>query len=130
MVIGIDPPLGRGDPHPAQHLDGPPSGLFFIEILVKLEGLHNLIPDRKYRVERGHRFLEDHRDVISPHPLHLLLFQFHKISSIKKELAAHYFTRGHWDQPQKREACHTLSASGFAHEAEDFPRTNLKTHTF
>jgi len=79
MRIIVEPPFGIGDSHLPQQLHGavggfPPRGLGMLP-----DRLDELVTDGQDRIERGHRVLEDHRDVLAPHPLHLALGQGRQI---------------------------------------------------
>jgi hypothetical protein len=61
-----------GDAHQLQHLDGPGAPLLLVEPLVQPQRLHDLVAHGEHGVQRGHRLLEDHGDVVAadlPHPL-------------------------------------------------------------
>ena len=55
----------RGNADQFQHLNGFVHRLFLAQILMDLVGLRDLITDGEDRVERCHRLLEDHRDLIA-----------------------------------------------------------------
>ena len=59
--------LRLGNAHQAQHLDGLVAGLLPAESLVQQQHLGDLAADGQHRIERGHRLLEDHRDVLAAH---------------------------------------------------------------
>src|SRR5262249_24546125 len=42
-------------------------GFVGMHVEMRLEGLANLPPDRQYGVQRRHRILEDHRDLLAAH---------------------------------------------------------------
>ena len=61
--------------HQLQHASRFPERLIAAQPLMQADGLGNLLPDRENRVERGHRLLEDHRDIRPAHALHLCCAQ-------------------------------------------------------
>ena len=61
--VGVDPPLGIGDLDQLEQLDRPLAGRLRRHRLVAAQHLGDLEPDGVHRVERGHRLLEDHRDL-------------------------------------------------------------------
>jgi hypothetical protein len=50
--------------------------------------LGQLQPDGQHRVERGHRLLEDHRDVAAAHRAHRVLAEREEIAPGKEDAAA------------------------------------------
>jgi len=52
--------IGRSDPDAGERLDGSALGLLPGRALVQDEHLGDLPADRRHRIERGHRLLEDH----------------------------------------------------------------------
>jgi len=75
MRIVVDALLGRWDFHQPQQIDGARTRLFSRQAAVTDEGLCNLLADRVDRIERRHRFLEDHRQPIAAHVAHLAIGQ-------------------------------------------------------
>ena len=75
MRILIEPPLGIGDPHELQQFDRTRRCLLLGHSEVDLQRLLDLEPDREDRVERGHRLLEDHRNVAAADLAHLLVVE-------------------------------------------------------
>src|SRR3972149_1454946 len=56
----------RAPPRPPPPPPGPPGGLRLPAGTVGGENLGDLVPDRENRVERRHRLLEDHGDLLPP----------------------------------------------------------------
>ncbi len=59
--------------HFLEHLDGAIARLPLSQVQVQPHRLGDLFADRQHRVERGHRILEDHRDLIAANLAHLAL---------------------------------------------------------
>ena len=49
--------------------------------------LHDLLSDRQDRIERGHRLLEDHRDVAAAHLAHLLVGEIEQVAALEQDAA-------------------------------------------
>jgi hypothetical protein len=62
--VFVEALLGRRDAHLPQHLDGAFPGLRRAE-RGGAAGLDDLLADGEGRVQRGHRFLEDHRHAVA-----------------------------------------------------------------
>ena len=67
--------LGPGHAHEAEHFDGPVERLLLGHPLVDPDRLRYLAADGPRRVQRRHRVLEDHADVVATHLAHLGLGQ-------------------------------------------------------
>ncbi len=85
MRILADPARGFGDADQLQHLDRalerrPPG-----EALVQGQRLGDLAADGQDRVERGHRFLEDHRDVVAADGAHLGRRQIEQVAALETD---------------------------------------------
>ena len=71
MRILLEPALAVGDADQPQQLERARARLRLAHLEVDEQRLHDLLPDRQDRIERGHRLLEDHRDVAAAHLAHL-----------------------------------------------------------
>ena len=69
------PLLGGRDPDEPHHLERARLRLLVADVLVEPDRLGDLLADREDRVERGHRLLEDHRDVVAADLRHLVLVE-------------------------------------------------------
>src|SRR5688500_10337605 len=63
--ILLHAPLGVRDVHQLQHVDRLVHRVAAAEALVEPDGLGDLLAHREHRVQRRHRFLEDHRDLFA-----------------------------------------------------------------
>ena len=63
-------PFGFGDTHLAQQFDGPVIGLDAAHIHMQAQAFGQLPPDGENRVQRGHRLLKDHADLIAANRPH------------------------------------------------------------
>ena len=68
---GVDAPLRLGDAGAREQLDRRARACAAAAALVQLEHLGDLVADRVERVQRGHRLLEDHRDLAAADAAHL-----------------------------------------------------------
>ena len=71
--VGVEPVAGAWDPDLVEQLDGTLARLLVGQRLVLLDLLGDLRPDLENRVQRGHRVLEDHRDLCAAHAPQLVL---------------------------------------------------------
>ena len=80
--------------------------------------LGDLVADREERIERGHRLLEDHGDLVAADRLHLLLLEIEQVAALEAHGAADDAARRIGNQPQHREGRHALAAAGLPHHAQ------------
>ena len=88
MRIGVRAPLRLRDVHAAQHLDRPVHRLAAATALVQRDRLADLPADGEQRIERGHRLLKDHRDVVAADVLHLAFGEAEQIGALEADRAA------------------------------------------
>ena len=81
--------------------------------------LHDLLADRQDRVERGHRLLEDHRDVAAAQFAHLLVGEFEQVAAFEQHAARRHPAGGLGQQPHDGERRHRLAAAGLADDGDD-----------
>ena len=128
QLVGIllDPLLRRRDTDRPQHLDGPVVRFPPAEALVQADGLADLVADRVDRVERGHRLLEDHRDIVAAHLAHPRLGRVEQVFAGKADGALGDPARRHRHQPHDGERRHALAAAGFADDAQRPARRQIE----
>ena len=83
------------------------------------QGLHHLLADREDRVERGHRLLEDHRDVAAADLAHLLGREREQVAPVEGDAALRH-PPGLGEQAHDRERGDRLAAAGLADDRDDF----------
>ncbi len=91
MRIASQNGLSLRNAYQLQHSSGLFERLIAAQPLMQPDGLGNLLPDRENRVERGHRLLEDHRDIRPAHALHLRVTQLVDINDLTVTAAQEHF---------------------------------------
>ena len=113
----FEPLLGPGHAHEAEHFDGPVERLALGRAFVDAHGLGNLAANGPRGVQRCHRVLEDHPDVVAAHLAHLRLAQGDKVAAVKADLSARDMAdigqQLHHREPDRR-----FAATRLAHEAQ------------
>src|SRR5262249_4761356 len=85
---------------------------------MQVDRLADLPPHGEQRVQRGHRLLEDHRNVVAADLLHLGLAELEEVAAIKPDRAADDATRRVGNEAQDRERGHALAATRLADHAQ------------
>ena len=101
MRVVVDPLLRVGDPDGAEELGRPVVGLRLGAALVLADLLGDLPTDPVDRVERGHRVLEDHRDLCAADLPHRVLADLHQVAALVDDLALEHRVRVD-DEPHDR----------------------------
>src|SRR5277367_504228 len=82
--------------------------------------------DRQHWIERGHRLLKDHRDLIAADVPHLGLAQAQKIAAGEADRAGDDPSRRRRDQTQDRQRSNTLAAAALADDGEGLARQDVE----
>jgi hypothetical protein len=126
--IFVDPPRRVGDAHEVEQRDGALARLDGGKALVKPQGLADLIGDRQHRIERGHRVLEHHRDVVAAQAPHVAFADLQEVAAAVAHGARGEPRRSARVQPQDRERGHALAAAGFADHPEALALGDVERH--
>src|SRR5262249_50257881 len=110
--------LGIGDLDEAQHLDRAIARLASACPLSEAYGFRHGVGDGDDRVQRGHRLLEDHRDLVAADAAHLLLRKARQISGLKSNFAADDAAGTLGQKLHNRERGHALAAAGLADQTD------------
>ena len=125
--IGAHRALRAGDPHALQQRDRALAGAFLREPPMRRHRLDELAQDAQHRVERGHRVLEDHRDLGAAHLAHGALRQLREIAPAEADAAADD-ARGLFEQAHHGFRRHALARTGFAHDPERLAAREPEAH--
>src|SRR5882762_7904854 len=93
---------------------------------MQTQRLGNLLAHCKDRVERRHRILKDHGDVVAAHMTHLSVGKLQKVYAFKQYLAGHDLSRRR-DQAHDRERRHRLATATLAHQSQQLSAIEIKT---
>ena len=92
-----------GNPDQFQHRHGAVEGFLIRYAFVFEHGFLELHADRKHRIERSHRLLEDHADLVAANVAHLATGGLQQIFSLKDDGPFDNFPWRIRDQPQYAE---------------------------
>jgi hypothetical protein len=113
----LEPLLGVRDADHVEQLDGALVGGVLGDVEVRTQGLAQLPADRVDRVQRRHRLLEDHRDLVAADLLHVLLFEVRQVALAQAELAGD--PAGLGQQAQHRHRRDGLAGPGLPDHGDD-----------
>jgi hypothetical protein len=111
-------PLGRRHAHPAQHLDRLCTRVRGGNLAVAQDRLGNLVADGERGVQRSHRLLEDHCELVAAQVAQALRRALQQVFALEQHLAVGDAPRRLGHEAHDRERGHALAASGFADDAE------------
>ena len=112
-------------------IDDPLAGLTYRHTAVQVQRLTDLFLDRVQRVQRGHRLLEDHADLVAADGAHQVLVDARQIDmaafpAVEQQPALGDVAAAILDQPHQRQRRHRFSRTGFADDANGFACVHLK----
>ena len=87
--------------------------------MVQPVGLGNLLADREYRVQGGHRFLKYHRHPVAAHFPHGPIVEALQVGSGEPDMARAQ-PRRRWRQAQTSQRGQGFAATRFADQADGF----------
>ena len=123
--IVVDSLVGAGDSDCLKQLERPLTSFGPRDVAVEQHGLVELLADRVHRVQRRHRILEDHRDVVASQVAQLAAAHLEEVVALEEGLAARD-RASLVVQPHDREARDALAAAGLAHDPERLPLLDLE----
>ena len=85
MRIFVDPLRRALDPNPLEKVDSSCACLPRGQPVMLAQGFADLVPDSEYWVQRRHRFLENHGDLLAPNPAKGVLVLPRKIASLEQD---------------------------------------------
>ncbi|MCY1529607.1 hypothetical protein D9M68_647620 [compost metagenome] len=118
--IIVDAPLGLGDAHPPQPVDGALARRRAAQGGMRDQGFDDLVAHAHDRVQAGGRLLEDDADAAAAHAAHRAFRQAVQVLAVQVDLPAHDAS-GVRQQAQQRQRRHALAATGFADQRERLP---------
>ena len=120
MRILFSAPLRFGNTHVVQHLHRSGAGSGLRQAIVQHDHFRNLLANGHQWVERGHRFLKDHRDLAAAHLPHLGLAKAKQVGAVELDAARHDLPRRLRDQAHERQGGDGLAAAGLADDCQGF----------
>src|SRR5207248_10071546 len=97
------------------------------QLAVQAKCFGNLLADSIDRIERGHRVLKDHGDVVAAKLSHPLFRKVQKILALEKNLSVNNLSRRR-NQTHDRERRDGFPSAGFSDDAQQLALLNIKAH--
>ena len=88
----------------------------------------DLIANSKYRVERGHRLLENHRNLVPSERLHCIFGEGQQVGAVEPDLTPHDSAGRRRDQAHDGKGRHALATPGLPHQAERLALAQREGH--
>ena len=115
-----------GNRHFAHRLDCRLARGFPRKTAMQTQRFGNLLANREDRIQRGHRILKDHRDVVTTHGAHLGIRKLQQIAVFEKNLAGDDLSRRR-NQTHDRKRRDRLAATAFAHQPQQLAAIEIET---
>jgi hypothetical protein len=119
-------PLGRRDVHEVEQLDRALAGSRPRQAEVRPQALLDLTADGEDRVQRGHRLLEDERDLVAANPPQPPRRCAEQVVAV--EARATRDRRGRREEAQQRHRGHALPAARLADDSEHLALGEREAH--
>ena len=133
MRIALEKLLRAWNADQIEHIQRKGACLLAGHVPVRANGLHDLPTDGEDGIQRRHRFLKDHGNVVSSKLLHLLARQHHQVAttaigSTERNLAIDIQPPLMFEEPHQGEANRRFSGTGLADQGDDFTGLHREVH--
>ena len=133
MGILLQAPLGFGDPHLLEQFKRAGFCLFFGHSLVKAQTFGQLSTHREHRIQRRHRLLKDHPDLVAANRAHQILIGFPKVQlpaglAFEQHPATGNRATAKLDKAHQGQAGDGLARAGFTNDTDGFARIDREGH--
>ena len=126
MRIFVRALFGFRDARQSQHFHRLVPGLLAIDSLMQRNRFGDLVADCEYRIERGHRLLKDHSDILAAHGAHLRLIKSEQVDAGELDLSLRNPTGRSGNQPHERQRGNGLAAARLADDRQRLVRAERK----
>ena len=109
MRIGVEPPLGVVDADLVEQLEHARPRRPVGKTAMDLQHLAHLALDGVQRVERGHRLLEDHGDLVAADVTERVRLERHQVLALEPDGAGRMRGGGVGEEPEDRQRRHRLA---------------------
>jgi len=130
MGQGLEALAWLRDAYQLEQLERPRGSRAAGKALVQQQDFVDLLFDAVQRIERGHRFLKDHRDAIAANPLHGSFAQRQQVLPGMQDAAAGVSGLRVGQQAQDRVGGDRLARAAFADQGQGLALANIETDPF
>jgi hypothetical protein len=117
--------LGIGQADELQEFDGARPGVLPGDVAMHEQGFGDLVADGEHRVQRGHRLLEDHRDLLAAQLAHLAFAEAEEVAALEQDLPVRHPAGGLGQQAHDAQRRHRLAAARLAHQGDDLAGADI-----
>ena len=129
MRVLVETRPGSRDPHGVENPQGFRLGLRLPDRAVKTQGFGDLETNRQNRVQAGHGFLEDHRDLAAADCPHVAFRQRDQVAALQQDLALDAPVHlGYQAHDRKRR--HALTRPRLPNNSHRLPGSNVEGQVF
>jgi hypothetical protein len=126
--IGAQPLHRFADAHFLKKLDDALARCALAHAAMDAQDLADLPLDRVQRIERGHRLLEDHGDLVAADGAQRLLVLGHQVLAAEQDLPGRMRGRGVGQQLEHRQCRDRLARAGFSHQRHGLAGGDVERH--
>src|SRR6266699_3354716 len=87
---------------------------------MEADGFADLLADREDRVQRGHRLLKDHRDLVAADVANLFVVELDEVVAVEDDLTRYDAAGRDRKQAQDAEGANAFAATALADDREGF----------
>src|SRR6516225_3035368 len=126
MRITVKPRFGLGNADLGKQFERPLSRHRGADIVVQVQHLADLVLDRVQRIERGHRLLENNRNVVAADAANLVLRQRQQVATVEADAAGGMGGCRIRQQFQDRQRRHRFSGARLANQCHALAAPDLE----
>jgi len=127
MRIAVHTFFRAWDVYHLQHTDCFFPRLFFAQMAMDAQAFHNLFADGHGRVQRGHRVLENHADLVASEFAQFFFVQRQYVLAVAGDLGAFLDDSERWfEQAQDGFCCYGFAAARLSNKGEGLASVQLK----
>ena len=111
-----------------EELDGALKSCGGVHLQVQLKRFRQLPANGQHRVERRHRLLKDHRNLVAADVADFVLVDLEQVLAFEDHFAAYDLAWRRGDQAQNRQRAHALAAAALPYQAQSFTCFDVVRH--
>ncbi|CDN42283.1 hypothetical protein BN871_BC_00130 [Paenibacillus sp. P22] len=129
MRIRVHDLLRPRDSDESNQVDRPRPRLLPAQLAMLHQRLDDLLADLEHRIQRRHRLLKDHGNVVAAHGPQLVRLHGKQIAAVELDGASDDFAGRAFHQPHDRHRRNAFAAAGFPDDAHRFAGPHMQAHS-